>query len=208
MRGLRPLDMLGFGLLLVLGGPAGAAALPAGEDEVFGPLAAHIQRQILADKQGFVVAQICTEWFYKQRFQKPPKPKVEGVGFRRTVPSAESPDCPARYPGGLEAAREDFSRTQSLLSLSLTFYEFALVGDRNDDQQYSPAELRDVLESVALPFDPAAGSAAHFGSLAAVFDKMHRTGGMESLMAGMSTLYERGYRLTGGDRSALNRVMG
>lgn len=208
MRRPRPLDMLGLSLLLVLGWPACAAALLAGEDGVFGPLATHIQRQILTDKRGFVVAQFCTEWFYKQRFQKSPKPKVEGIGFRRTGPSAESQDCPARYPGGLEAAREDFSRTQSLLSLSLTFYEFVLVGDRNDDQQYSPAELRDILESVALPFDPAAGSAAHLGSLAAVFDKMHRTGGLESLMAGMSTLYERGYRLTGGDRSALNQVMG
>jgi hypothetical protein len=214
MQRPRSLDILGFSLLLALGPlpflepPAGSAAHRTAQDEVFGRLAAHIQAQIQADKRGFLAAQICTEWFYKQRFQKPPRPQAEGVGFHRTRPAGDDSDCPARYPGGLEAAREDFSRTQSLLSLSLTFYEFALVADRNDDQQYGPAELRDLLESVGLPFNTVEAAAAHLAALAATFDEMHRSGGLESLMTGMSALYERGYRLTGKDRAALDRVMG
>ena len=187
------------------------SAVAADQDEVFGLLAGHIQKQILADKQTFVGAQTCTEWFYKQQYQKPPRPKVEGIAFRPTRTTrlpGEAPDCRTRYPGGLAAAREDFSRTQSLLSLSLTFYEFALVGDRNDDQRYSTGELRDMLESFGLPFDAAHTSAAHLATLQAAFDKVHSTGGLESLMTSMSTLYDKGYRLTRRDRAALDRVMG
>jgi len=198
--------------VLLLSWSAAPSAGAADQDAVFGPLAAHIQKQILADKRTFLEAQICTEWFYKQRFQKPTTPKVEGIVFRRTraatPPSGEALDCRTRYPGGLDAARKDFSRAQSLLSLSLTFYEFALVGDHNDDQHYSPAELRDMLESFGLPFNAASASAGHLATLQATFDKVHSTGGLESLMTSMSTLYDRGYRLTGWDRAALNRVMG
>ena len=198
-------------VILLLVWPAVPSTVVADQDEVFGLLARHIQRQILADKQTFVVAQTCTEWFYKRQHQKPLKPKVDSIAFRLTRtarPPAEAPDCRTRYPGGLDAAREDFSRTQSLLSLSLTFYEFTLVGDRNDDQRYSTGELRDMLESFGLPFNAALTAAAHLTALQTAFDKVHNTGGMESLMTSMSMLYDKGYRLTGRDRAALNRVMG
>lgn len=189
--------------------PSGLAARTASQNEAFAPLTTHIQKQIHADKNRFLDAQTCTEWFYKQLYQKPPKPTVEGIAFRPGAAlSGDAADCRARYPGGLDAAREDFSRTQSLLSISLTFYELVLVGDRNDDQVYSPAELRDMLESFGLPFDAALTPAAHAATLQATFDNLHRTGGMESLMASMGTLYDKGYRLTGPDRSELNRVMG
>jgi len=195
----------------LLGWQAVPSGIAADQDEVFGLLAGHIQKQILADKQTFAGAQACTEWFYRQQYRRPPKPKVEGIAFRptRTTESpGGAPDCRTRYPGGLGAAREDFSRTQSLLSLSLTFYEFALVADRNDDQRYSTGELRDMVESFGLPFNTALTSTAHLTALQDTFDKVHSTGGMESLMTSMSTLYDKGYRLTGRDQAALNRVMG
>ena len=46
----------------------------------------------------------------------------------------------------------DFAKTQALLSVSLTFYEFALVADRNDDATYSPTELQDLLRSLTLSY--------------------------------------------------------
>ena len=190
-----------------------APALTSGESEdVFRSFTAHIQQQIGLDKVDFVEAQVCTEWFYKQRYQKPAAPPVQGVAFhegpdprhRALTPS----DCPSRYPGGLEAARQDFSRTQSSLSLSLTFYEFALVGDRNDDEQYSAAELRDMLESFGLSFDTVLSPAMHLATLNAKFDALRKAGGLEALMLSMGTLYDKGYRFTGRDRVALNRVSG
>jgi hypothetical protein len=200
------LALLSFGWLTL------PNALAANLDDVFGPFTAHIQEQIQVDKKTFLRAQTCTQWFYKQLQRKPARPKVEGIAFRltrsTTRPSGEAPECRTNYPGGLDAAREDFSRTQSLLSLSLTFYEFALVGDRNDDQRYSTAELRDILESFGLPFNAALAPAAHRATLEATFDSVYKAGGLESLMASMGKLYDKGYRLTARDRDALNRIMG
>ena len=53
----------------------------------------------------------------------------------------------------MEPAREDFARKQAMLSVSLTIYEFALVADHNDDQQYNAAELQDIFHSLSLAFD-------------------------------------------------------
>ena len=182
---------------------------------VFVAFTDHIRQQVQTDKQVFLDASTCTEWFYKQRLQKPPRPTVEGVNFHAPGPATEgilrlaqaTSDCRARYPGGLEAAREDFSRSQSSLSLSLTFYEFALVGDRNDDGQYSLTELKDVLESFGLSFDAVLTPSGHLATLNAKFDTVHQAGGLDVLMASMGVLYDNGYRLTVQDRAALNRVM-
>jgi len=184
-------------------------------NDVFVAFTDHIRQQVQWDKQSFLNASACTEWFYKQLYQKPPRTPAEGVAFHATDPATEgilrlapaTSDCHTRYPGGLKAAREDFSRTQSSLSLSLTFYEFALVGDRNDDGQYSLTELRDVLESFGLSFDAVLAPAMHLATLNAKFDTVRQSGGLEVLMASMGVLYDNGYRLTVKDRAALNRVM-
>jgi hypothetical protein len=134
----------------------------------------------------------------------------EGIVFSSRQPDAylavQTSDCPARYPDGLKAAREDFSSTQSALSLSLTFYQFALVGDRNDDKRYNAAELQDMLESFGLAYDGSRPASAHVTALTSTFDGLHKTGGLERLMTSMGTLFDKGYRLTPRDRSALDQV--
>jgi len=177
--------------------------------DVFQGFTGHIERQIKQDKQYFVDAQTCTEWFYKQQ-KKPNQPKAEGIVFSDRPPAihpaVQTPDCPARYPGGLNAAREDFSSTQSALSLSLTFYQFALVGDRNDDERYSAAELQDVLASFGLSYDRSGPASAHVTALTSTFDGLHKTGGLERLMTSMGSLYDKGYRLTPHDRTTLDQI--
>jgi hypothetical protein len=39
------------------------------------------------------------------------------------------------------------------------------------------------------------------------FDQWYRTRNLDEVMKGMSTLYERGYRVTQHDRAELDRVM-
>lgn len=177
--------------------------------DIFQDFTNHIERQINQDKQYFVDAQICTEWFYKQQ-KKPGQPKAEGIGFSGRRPDVhpviQTSDCPARYPSGLNAAREDFSSTQSALSLSLTFYEFALVGDRNDDKRYNAAELQDMLESFGFSYDGSHPASTHVAVLIATFDGLHKAGGLERLMTSMGTLYDKGYRLTPHDRSTLDQI--
>src|SRR6266545_3759404 len=156
--------------------------------DIFQDFTNHIERQIKQDKQYFLDAQTCTEWFYKQQ-SKPSQPKAEGI----SLPALQTSDCPARYPGGLNDAREDFSSTQSALSLSLTFYQFALVGDRNDDRRYNAAELQDILESFGLSYDRSRPASAHVTSLTTTFDVIRKAGGMERLMISMGTLFDKGY---------------
>jgi hypothetical protein len=170
--------------------------------DVFTQFTSHIAKQVQADKQTFLAAQQCTEWFYRKTPGTPPRPPTERILFG--ADTAAEP-CERRYPGGLEAARTDFSKTQSALSLSLTFYEFALVGDQNDDQRYSERELRDVLESFGLGYE---GQSAqhHVTALTAQFDAMHRETAMELLMTGMGSLYDKGYRFTRKDRAALDQL--
>lgn len=179
-------------------------------DGVFGSFTKHIQRQILSDKRKFLDAETCTAWFYEQQHNKPAQPPVQVVAYSPTGrmgrSAEETSDCPQRYPGGLRAARQEFGRTQALLSLSLTFYQFALVGDRNDDEQYSVTELQDIVESLGLRFDAVRGPAVHLAVLNTQFEAMYKTGSLEGLMAGMGTLLDKGYRLTPQDRSALNRI--
>jgi hypothetical protein len=194
-----------FGVLW-LSGPA----LVTGQSvNVFQAFAGHIERQIQRDKQHFHDAQICTEWFYKQE-RKPDQPKTEGIVFsgRRSdvYPTIQTSDCPARYPGGLNAARQDFSSTQAALSLSLTFYEFALVGDRNDDGRYNASELQDVLESFELTYDRNRPDSIHLIVLTGTFDSLRKAGGLENLMTSMGKLYDKGYRFTPHDRSTMDQI--
>ncbi len=176
---------------------------------VFKAFTGHIEQQIQRDKQSFLDAQTCTEWFYRQQ-RKPDKPKAEGVAWSDRHPSVQpalqTSDCPVRYPSGLEAAREHFSSTQSALSLSLTFYEFALVGDRNDDGRYNAAELQDMLESFELTYERSRPDSAHLTALTGTFDSLRKASGMERLMTSMGTLYDKGYRLTPRDRTTLDKI--
>ncbi len=192
------------GLWLWWPGPVTAQSV-----DVFQGFTGHIERQIHRDKQSFVDAQTCTEWFYKQQ-RKPGQSKAEGIVFsgrQPTVrPAVQTSECPARYPDGLNAAREHFSSTQSALSLSLTFYEFALVGDRNDDGHYNAAELQDMLESFGLSYDRSGSASAHVTALTSTFDGLHKAGGLERLMTSMGRLYDKGYRLTPHDRSTLDQI--
>lgn len=205
-RHRHPIIGLLAGLLgtACLAGPA--AALEAGD--VFSSFTGHIFRQIRSDKEGFVRADRCVQWFYAQQRKKPAAPPAQGVSFTRDRRLTQDFDCQSEYPGGLEAAREDFSRTQTSLTLSLTFYEYALVGDANDDGRYSAAEIRDMLESFGLAFRRTDAPSSHSALLAAKFDALRKTGELDVLMGSMSTLYDKGYRFTALDRAALNKVSG
>lgn len=179
----------------------------AGAEEVFQGFTRHIGGQITLDKREFVEAEACTIWFYKQQYQKAPRPPVEKAAYspggrRRAGPEAE---CADRYPS-LEAARDGFSRTQSALSVSLTFYEFALVGDRNDDGQYNSAEIKDMLESFGLSFQAELASRFYLELLNEKFDGIYKTASLELLMAGLGILYDRGYRFSPQDRADLDKI--
>ncbi|MDX1411846.1 MAG: hypothetical protein R3351_06785, partial [Nitrospirales bacterium] len=125
--------------------------------EVFRGFTSHISEQIRVDKQEFYKAQSCISWLYDQMKKNPRNthPPPEKISFRLISEPQDEFNCSARYPNGLEglqAAREEFSHTQQSLSFSLTFYEFALVGDRDDDGQYNGGELKDVFESFGMIF--------------------------------------------------------
>jgi hypothetical protein len=178
---------------------------PAESPDIFRAFTAHIQRQVDVDKQQFVAAQVCTEWFYKKEFKRPraSRPPADTIAF---IPADDDrSDCRRRY-NGLDAARKEFSRAQSALSVSLTFYEYALVGDRDDDDRYSETEIQDMMESFGLPFNEVLPPAAHLTALTGQFDAIQRDLGLEALMAGMGVLYDRGYRLSSHDQAALSRV--
>ncbi|MEO6308320.1 MAG: hypothetical protein ABIP43_10595, partial [Nitrospiraceae bacterium] len=117
---------------------------------IFQQFTQHIGRQIHKDKQAFAQANTCVSWFYKAA--KTPPPTVQGIGWNPTSSSQLQADCRHYYPRGMNEARSDLAKTQALLSVSLTFYEFALVADRNDDAIYSPVELQDLLRSLALSY--------------------------------------------------------
>ncbi len=193
---------------------ATAAARFIGID-IFAQLTQHIKRQADTDKQAFAIASQCLNVFYKQQRQKPAPPAVQQIAwipselsaFTAAESDAQETDCRTRYPEGLDAVRKDFQRTQALLSLSLTFYEFALVGDGDDNSLYSARELHDILVALDLAAEPSLGAAAHLRSLTAQFDVLHEARGMEALMTGMGKLYDQGYRVTTADKAHLNRVM-
>ncbi|HEY6288425.1 MAG TPA: hypothetical protein VIW48_03180 [Nitrospiraceae bacterium] len=176
------------------------------EDTIFQQFTHHIGRQIHKDKQAFSQANSCVSWFYK--LKKTPPPAVQGISWNATPSSQPEVDCLRNYPSGMDDARADFAKTQSLLSVSLTFYQFALVADRNDDAIYSPTELQDLFRSLSLPYHGGDPTPKPVTALTERFDSWYRSRNMDALMQGMSDLYERGYRVTPSDRVELDRVMG
>ena len=182
------------------------AALVA-DSGVFPTFTGHIAKQVVIDKEAFAQASTCLSWFYKGSKKAPPA-AVQGIAWRRPVVLLEPErDCPRQYPGGMETARDDFARKQALLSVSLTVYEFALVADHNDDQQYNATELQDLFHSLSLTYDAATPPVMASATLNARFDQWYRARNLEEVMQGMSVLYERGYRMTQHDRAELDRVM-
>ncbi len=187
--------------LILLPAPAQSATA----QDLFSLFTQHIRKQVVTDKQAFAEASRCTEWFYQRQRRKPPRPQAEGVAWTQSVTSES--DCDRLYPRGLEDVREAFSRSQSVLSVSLTFYEFALVSDGNDDGQYNAAELHDVLQSLDLASDLSLSPAIHLAALTDTFDSLRQTVGLDRLMASMGRLYDQGYRFTSMDQAELHRMM-
>ncbi|HEU4685763.1 MAG TPA: hypothetical protein VFS39_14750 [Nitrospira sp.] len=185
----------------VLGASGMAAAI---ENAVFTQFARHIIRQVHQDKAAFSQASTCLSWFYKGS-KAVPSPPAQGIVWSPTAVLDPAKHCPRQYPGGMESARDDFARTQTLLSVSLTSYEFALVADHNDDHTYNATELRDLFASLSL--DPTDISRSPLEILTNRFDHWYRIRNLEEVMKGMSLLYERGYRVTARDRAELDRVM-
>ena len=176
------------------------------DNTIFQQFTQHISRQIHKDKQAFAQASACVSWFYKA--EKTPPPTVQGIGWNPTPSSQIEVDCLRHYPSGMDDARDDLAKTQALLSVSLTFYEFALVADRNDDAIYNPIELQDLLRSLTLSYHDGEPAPKQVTALMERFDSWYRSRNMDALMQGMSDLYERGYRVTPSDRVELDRVMG
>lgn len=201
-------------LLALLLPPDRASARP----NDFASLTSHVEQRAAVEKQRFGIASTCTDWFYAQMKRRPAPPAVEPIRWRRTAdaPTAAAPDaptteffveteCPRRYPEGLLDARKAFSQAQSTLSVTLTFYEFALLADADDDRTYSSAELDDLVEAMGLPtvttqLDTSA-------ALRTTFDRWVAERDLEPIMNAMSHLQERGYRVTVADRAQIERVM-
>ena len=185
-------------------------------DNVFQSFTTHISNQVETDKHGFARASTCTEWFYKRLQERPTPPQIEGISFRpssRAFPTPQtalliSLNCNAQYPNGIKGAREDFSQTQSTLTLSLTFYQFALIGDKNDDGDYNEVELEDTFKSLGLHAQIGWGPDRHALALNNLFDTLHGQGQLDTLITGMSFLLDKGYRLTPHDQAALQKISG
>jgi hypothetical protein len=176
------------------------------DNTIFQQFTQHISRQIHKDKQAFAQANACVSWFYKM--EKTPPLTVQGIAWNPIPSSQIETDCLRQYPSGMDDARNDLAKTQALLSVSLTFYEFALVADRNDDSVYNPVELQDLLRSLTLSYHDGEPAPKQVTALMERFDSWYRSRNMVALMQGMSDLYERGYRMTPFDRVELDRVMG
>ena len=206
---MRPLSTIPAATLAVLMSTClegEAHSVLIADNGVFPTFAGYIAKQVNIDKVAFAEASTCLSWFYKAP-KKTPSPSAQGIAWRLPVLLEPERDCPRQYPGGMDTARDDFARKQALLSVSLTVYEFALVADHNDDQQYNAAELRDLFHSLSLTYDAATPPRTAGATLTARFDQWYRTRNLEEVMQGMSTLYEQGYRMTAHDRAELDRVM-
>jgi len=201
-RSLRWLAVPLFVLSLVGGNPLFAAT----DVEIFRGFTGHIGQQIGKDKDAFAIAQSCTTWFYRQ-LKKHQKSPVTSISFSTTYPTEKTMDCLSRYPDGLNGARKAFGNTQKNLSLSLTFYQLALVGDGNDDGQYNGQELRDVLESFGMSGQPQHPPRHYLVTLNGIFDRIRETVEFPALMKSIERLFGKGYRFTPSDQVALNQKL-
>ncbi len=196
--------MGGLLMALVAGGPSVAAI---GSD-VFEGFVHHIAQQINRDKVDFAVAESCTSWFYEQLKQSPVvRPDVERLSFSVAEADPDSHACANRYPG-INEARQAFAYTQSTLSLSLTFYQLALVADRDDDERYNASELRDIWTSLNMALSEGDLPVQPLAKLKGKFDDVRQAVEFTILTDSMQTLYSKGYRFTDADQAAMGRVTG
>ncbi|MCA9498532.1 MAG: hypothetical protein KC588_04980 [Nitrospira sp.] len=174
--------------------------------DVFQAFTQHIGAQIGKDKQEFAIADSCTVYFY-QHLNKKPRPEFERIHFVPLSRTGPDLDCGKLFPEGLEQARQAFGNTQQRLSLSLTFYQMALVGDGDDNQEYSAHEIQDVLEAFGLPFLDGLPFGGYVMALTGLFDSVRKDVQFKFLMEGMQQLMNKGYRFTEADQTALNQKL-
>ncbi len=173
---------------------------------VFEGFVHHIAQQITRDKVEFAVAESCTSWFYEQlKKPSPMRPDVQQLSF--VTEEDRSHACAGRYPG-INEARQAFAHSQSTLSLSLTFYQLALVADRDDDERYDANELRDILTSLNVVLLQEDLPVQLLGKLKGKFDDVRETVEFTILTDSMQALYSKGYRFTQADQAAMGRVTG
>lgn len=174
--------------------------------DVFQAFTQRIGTQIGKDKQEFAIADSCTVYFY-QHLKKKPRPEVERIHFFPLSKTGLNYDCGKLFPEGLEQAREAFGNTQQRLSLSLTFYQMALVGDGDDNQEYSAQEIQDMLEAFGLPYLEGLPHGGYVIALTGLFESIRNEVQFKFLMEGMQVLMNKGYRFTDTDQAALNREL-
>ncbi|HBP88014.1 MAG TPA: hypothetical protein DD706_09990 [Nitrospiraceae bacterium] len=174
--------------------------------DVFQSFTQHIGAQIGKDKQEFAIADSCTVWYYRN-LNKKPRPEVERIQFLPLSKAGPDVDCVKLFPEGLEQARQAFGNTQQRLSLSLTFYQMALVGDGDDNQEYSAHEIQDVLEAFGLPYLDGLPEGGYVIALTGLFDTIRRDVQFKVLMEGMQMLMNKGYRFTNSDQKSLNQKL-
>ncbi len=201
-QGLR-LSSFAATMCLGLGLSGGAEANPGAD--LFQGFRQHIRTQITQDRQTFSIADTCTIWFYRhQPPQSAPNPSVEAIRFTQAEPLDPAHECLKRFPGGLESARTDFGKAQKALSLSLTFFQMVLVGDKDDNEEYDLQETRDLLEAFGLPFFSHQPVTQYLPHLTGLFDRMRSTIEFTELMNGIQALMNKGYRLTESDQAQLS----
>ncbi len=193
--------------VIVLGGGLNDQVRASPGTDLFQGFREHIRAQILKDKKEFSIADTCTGWFYQQQPHTKPNAQAEPVRFLLNQGVDSNHDCPKRFPGGLEAAREEFGKAQQELSLSLTFFQMVLIGDGDDNGEYSLQETRDVVESFGLPFFSHQPVTEYLVHLTSLFDRTRAEVQFKGLMDGMQVLMDKGYRFTEADQAGLNEEL-
>lgn len=174
--------------------------------DVFQGFTQHIGAQIGKDKREFAIADSCTVYFYRH-LNKKPRPEVERIHFSPLSKTGLDLECGKLFPEGLEQARVAFGNTQQRLSLSLTFYQMALVGDGDDNQEYSAQEIQDVLEAFGLPYLDGLPHGGYVIALTGLFESVRKDVQFKFLMEGMQVLMNKGYRFTDADQKSLNQEL-
>ena len=83
----------------------------------------------------------------------------------------------------------------------------ALVGDGDDNQEYSAHEIHDLLEAFRLPFQEGQPLGGYMNALTGLFDSIRRDVQFKYLMEGMQVLMNKGYRFSEADQRALNQEL-
>jgi len=192
--------------VLVFGLGSGETLWASPGTDLFQGFLKHVHAQIIKDRREFSIADTCTVWFYQQQ-QPRPQSEMEMVRLISTQQIDPNHECAKRFPGGLEAARDGFGKAQQDLSLSLTFFQMILIGDRDDNKEYDLQETRDVVEAFGLPFYRHQPVTEYLVHLTGLFDRIRAEMEFKGLMDGMQILMNKGYRFTEADQEGLNEEL-